>query len=127
MVMVMSIPLILSDEQKEHFSEFIRIKDEIALLEKQAAEYKKELDDIVNTSDISSTESIIININDRSIEYSKVSESIKFDYDVQLFLSEVQDYSLMDISVTKARKALSAEQIDQYFRTELGGRKMYVK
>lgn len=123
----MATTLELTQEQVDRFSKFVEISNQIAILEQQAKEIRNEIEDVVLHSNVSDEETIMMFIDSDVIELSKPTKSLKFNYDVKDFINETKNYDVLAVSTTLARKHLTNEQLDVYFKIEQGKRKLSIK
>lgn len=117
----------LTEQQVKRFDEYIALQDAIKQLTEQATEIRTEIEQVVYDSNSSDDESVVLIVNDKIIEFSVVSKSFKFDYDVKQYIEETSAYGTLTVSSTAAKAALSSEQIDKYFNIEKGSRRLKIK
>ncbi len=123
----MAVQLELTQEQIDRYGRFIELKKQIEFLKKETDEIREEIDAAVRERDIDSSETVMIFIDDNVIELSKPTQSLKFNYDIAEFINETNKYDVLQVSTTLARKHLTADEIDVYFKIEPGSRKLTIK
>lgn len=123
----MALQLELTQEQTDRFGKFIDLKNQIDYLNKQAEEIKKEINDLVQSSGADDSEAVMMFIDGAVIELSKPTQALKFNYDIKKFIAETNNYDVLQISSTLARKHLTPDELENYFVFETGSRKLSVK
>lgn len=123
----MAVQLELTQEQIDRYGRFIELKKQIDYLKKESDEIREEIDAAVRERDIDSSETVMIFIDDNVIELSKPTQTLKFNYDIAEFINETNKYDVLQVSTTLARKHLTTDEIDVYFKIEPGSRKLTIK
>ena len=117
----------LTEEQTTRFDEFVSLQQAIKDLTDQAAIIRTEIDQCVRDAEADDTEAVVILVNDNIIEFSVVANSYKFDYDIEDYIVETSAYNTLTVSSTVAKKELSSDQVEKYFRIEKGSRRLKIK
>jgi hypothetical protein len=123
----MATTIDLTAEQITAFDEYIQIQQTIKELTEKAEAIRVDIDQCVKNANAADDEAVVLIINDHSLEFSVVAKSFKFDYDIVSYISETNAFDTLTVSSTAAKKSLSNEQVEKYFKIENGSRRLKIK
>lgn len=123
----MAVMLQLAEEQITAFEEYVQIQQTIKDLTEKADAIRVDIEQCVAEANAPDNEAVVLIINDHLLEFSVVSKSFKFDYDIEQYIAETNAYETLTVSSTAAKKALSTEMVEKYFKIENGSRRLKIK
>ncbi len=116
----------INEQQAQLVDQYASVDAQIKELTAQLKGLRSELDSIVVSAEVPDHESAVLRTENSMLEYSSPSESLRFSANMVDFVNETKCFDVLDISITKARKQLTAENLARYFTTVIGSRKLYV-